>query len=180
MTGKNGWIFLIIINLVMTGIMLYTGSPLKTPATPHGIIDLEMAADASAAQNILNFWDNDISQQRDVLEAARINTYWDFLFLLCYSLLFYFACKRLLYHFNTPGVWSFLCKTGLVLSVMTGLLDILENTGMLISLRGNVSDQTAMLTASASMIKWILVGWMILFLLSGYAYMVIQRRRRRS
>ena len=77
----------------MIYVMASTGKSLKNPATPLGIINLELAGNATNVQNILNAWDNDISKNSDGIADAKKNTWFDFIFLLFYSSLFYCLCK---------------------------------------------------------------------------------------
>jgi hypothetical protein len=57
-----------------------------------------------------------------------------------------------------------------VLSLTAGLLDVMENAGMLTSLNEAGSDEVAMLTAIAAIIKWSLVILIILSLATGLVY----------
>jgi hypothetical protein len=55
-TKKYRLLFLFAGTLVMIVVMVKTGAPLKTPATPKGILDLEFAYNASKAYTVINAW----------------------------------------------------------------------------------------------------------------------------
>ena len=173
MMTKFSWIFLIAGNLMMVYVMTSTGKSLKNPATPLGIINLELAGNAADVQNILNAWDNDISKNSDVIADAKRNTWLDFIFLLFYTSLFYFLCKKLVGYFKPGSLWIRLANIVAMCAIAAGLLDVVENIGMLKSLNGNVSDTTALVTAACSTVKWLLVFITIIFLVTGYAYKIL-------
>ena len=172
MIKKYSWIFLIAATLLMVYVMTSTGNSLKNPATPLGIINLELAYNAVDVQNILNAWDNDISKNSDVVADAKKNTWLDFIFLMLYSSLFYFLCKKLISFFKPGSFWKRIGNIIALATIATGLLDIVENIGMLKSLNGNVSDNIALLTASCSTVKWVLAFIIITFLITGYCYKI--------
>jgi hypothetical protein len=170
MISKTGWIILIAGTFCMMVIMAITGRPMKHPATPFGIVNLELASNATDVQNILNAWDNDISQHRDVLVDARKNTWLDFIFIIFYSLLFYCLCKNISGYFKKNSI---LQKSGKVFSMaalVAGALDYGENIGMLTSLNGHITDGISLFTATCSTIKWILIISILLFLVVGFGF----------
>ncbi|RYY08887.1 MAG: hypothetical protein EOO04_39300, partial [Chitinophagaceae bacterium] len=160
MISRKSWWILICINLVMIVLMALSGSPLKNKATPDGIINLELAEDSAAVQNTLNVWSNDISQEKDLLNVARENTYLDFLFLACYTALFYFACKHLGNSFIKGSLAEKACNVMAVIAILTGLLDLVENGGMLLYLKSEVNRDVVRITHAASLAKWLLVALM--------------------
>ena len=175
---KNfSWIFLIAGTLLMLIVMISTGNSLKNAATPLGIINLELANNAIDVQNILNAWENDISQNRDVIADAKKNTWLDFIFLLFYSSLFYFLCKKLISYFKAGSLWKRIGNAVAIGAIAAGLLDVVENIGMLKSLNENVSDNIALLTASCSTLKWVLIFIIIIFLITGFFYKKIIKTR---
>ena len=176
MMTKFSWIFLIAGNLLMVYVMTSTGKSLKNPATPLGIINLELAGNAVHVQNILNAWDNDISKSRSVIADAKKNTWLDFIFLLFYTSLFYFLCKKLISYFKPGSLWVQLANIVATGAIVAGLLDVVENIGMLKSLNGNVTDTTAFVTAACSTVKWLLVFITIIFLITSSAYKIIFKR----
>ena len=149
-------------SLVMVILMSKTSATLKTPATPLGILNLEFAYNAAKAGTVLNAWQP--NERIDNIEIAKFNTWLDFIFLFFYSLFLYKASKML------SGTYKgTLQKTGLLLAngaMLAGLLDIMENAGMLFTLQGNINNAILLLTTTVSIIKWILA-------LAAVAYLLI-------
>lgn len=149
-------------SLVMVILMSKTSATLKTPATPLGILNLEFAYNAAKAGTVLNAWQP--NERIDNIEIAKFNTWLDFIFLFFYSLFLYKASKML------SGTYKgTLQKTGLLLAngaILAGLLDIMENAGMLFTLQGNINNAILLLTTAVSIIKWILA-------LAAVAYLLI-------
>ena len=145
--------------LAMIVVMAKTGATLKTPATPKGILDLEFAYNKAKASAVVNAWAG-ISPVNNI-HAAKINTWFDFIFLLFYSLFLYHSCKLIAASFSGPLsiTGHFIAKGALA----AGLLDALENTGMLITLHGPISDTTTLLTFIFSIAKWMLALAAVLY-----------------
>lgn len=138
--------------------MMKTGAPLKTPATPKGILDLEFACDKQHVDVVLTAWATD-----NKIEAAIQNTLWDFVFLFFYSLFLFFCCKKLMVKF-IPTNWKHTAgKFFANAAIAAGLLDVGENLGMLQTLGGNSSNTVALVTVICSLIKWSLVLLVILY-----------------
>ena len=160
-------------SLVMVMVMSKTGATLKTPATPLGILNLEFAYNGAKADIILNAWQP--NEKYNNIEVAESNTWLDFIFLFFYSLFLYKACKILSGAYNGN-----LQKTGLLLAngaLMAGLLDILENAGMLFTLQGNINNSILLLTTIVSIIKWILALAAVAYLLIFGAAFLIRMKK---
>ncbi len=157
--------------LAMAVVMAKTGATLKTPYTTSGIIDLEFAYNASKAGTIITAWKELMPVDHTFI--AIINTWLDFIFLLFYALFLYHACIML-----ASKSRGGLQKTGIFLAkcaLAAGVLDILENIGMLITLNGHLSDTTTMLTFIFSISKWILVLAAVLYLLTAVAWLLYKK-----
>ena len=164
----------------MMMVMAITGNPMKHPATPMGIVNLELASNAADVQNILNAWDNDISQHRDVLAHARTNTWLDFIFIFFYSSLLYFLCKKLKRIYQAK---SFLYNTGTFIgyaAIVAGVFDIVENIGMLLSLHGHITNFIALVTAIFSFAKWLLVLTAVLFIALSVFYKNYRQKNKQE
>ena len=160
--------FIAIGSLVMVMVMSKTGATLKTPATPLGILNLEFAYNGVKAYTVLSAWQP--NEKIDNIRIARFNTWLDFIFLFFYSLFLYTACKIL------SGTYKgVLQKTGLMLAngaIFAGMLDIMENAGMLFTLQGNINNSILSLTTTVSIIKWVLALAALAYLLIfGAAYL---------
>lgn len=149
--------------MVMFLMMRPTAKKLYTPQTHLGILDLEFAYSNSQTSNILNAW------QGDKIEAAKINTYIDFGLLIFYSVFLFYCCKNLAINFN-----GIIRKVGLLFSkgaLIAGGLDLIENTGMLITLGGHQQAFIATVTSVCASIKWIIaiLGILYIILISPFA-----------
>ena len=153
--------------LLGTGFMMYvmaqTSALLNTPATPCGIVNLELAHSTAKTNAILQAWVPDPDSDR--INIAKINTYWDLLFLFFYASLLYLLC-RLVADNNTGKT----AKIGYLIAnaaIIAGIADVMENAGMLFSLNGLVSPIVSFCTAFFSLIKWSLVIIAVLYALGG-------------
>ena len=152
--------FFFIGTIAMVLVMNKTGATLKTLSTPLGIIDLEFAYNAAKTISIINTW-----EQTNNITVAKINTYWDFLFIFFYAGLLFVACKKIA--FNIKG---YVAKAGNTIAkgaILAGFFDVLENAGMLLTLNNQGSETIAFLTTFSSVIKWGLVIIAILYSLTG-------------
>jgi hypothetical protein len=166
--------------LLGTGFMMYlmaeTSALLKTPATRLGIINLEVAGDTAKTNAIINTWASFNSS--DKIKIAKINTYWDLLFLFFYAGLLYLLCSFIAA--NTTGILS---KAGYLIAnaaILAGIADVMENTGMLFSLNGLISPIVSFCTAFFSVIKWGLVAIAILYVLLGLLLVAYRKIRSHS
>jgi putative endopeptidase len=148
-----------IATLGMMIVMSVTGKPLIGTGTPLGILDMEFAIYSTRATDIYQVW-----ATRNVLPNAINNTYWDFLFLLCYGGFFYLMCTWL----STSSTKSKnLFKNLAYLGVATALLDVFENILMLRIMNGYIVDWQVLLMSSISIIKWLMAAVCVLFILLG-------------
>ena len=54
-----------------------------------------------------------------------------------------------------------------IAALFAGFFDVLENIGMLLSLHGHISGSIAFFTTFFSVIKWVLAGIAVLYVLTG-------------
>ena len=152
--------FFCIGTIAMVMVMNKTGAALKTSSTPLGILDLEFAYNAAKTTSIINTW-----ELTKNIEVAKINTYWDFLFIFCYAGLLFVACKKIAVNIkgNVAKAGNAIAKGAL----FAGFFDVLDNAGMLLTLNNQGSETVAFLTTFFSVIKWGLVIIAVLYLLTG-------------
>ena len=152
--------FFLIGTIAMVMVMNKTGASLKTESTPMGILDLEFAYTATKTSNIITTW-----KQTENIHVAIANTYWDFLFIFFYSGFLFLACKKI-----AANIKGQVAKAGKIIAkgaIFAGFFDVLENTGMLLTLNNDGSETIAFLTTFFSVIKWGLVIIAVLYLLTG-------------
>lgn len=163
MTRTINRLFIIAGTLTMLYVMSVTGRNLKTPDTPHGILDLEFAYNQPKVTEVISAWSVNGPEYLNNIDAAIRNTWLDFIFLFFYSFFLFSTCKSIAGYFS--GVTQ---KTGYLLAnaaLFAGLLDIAENTGMLLSLNGIISNSIAMATTVFAVTKWFLALSPLLYIL---------------
>jgi hypothetical protein len=165
-------LLLLIGTIIMIVIMIKTGATLKTAVTPKGILDLEFAYNSTKTTTVTNAWAaNNIV---DNIAAAKINTYFDFIFLFFYSLFLFFTCNKIA-RFST-GAFS---KAGLLIAkgaLLAGILDVAENAGMLVTLSGSALSSVAFITTSCAVIKWGLALLAVIYCLAGLIGLILHKK----
>ena len=155
--------FFLIGSLLMIYVMVKTGAPLKTLATPNGILDLEFAYNTEKTAIVTNAWA--ITGPVDIIAAAKFNTWLDFIFLFFYSIFLFLTSKKIYRSFS--GKFGQAGKTIAKGALLAGMLDIIENAGMLTTLSGNGSGLISFMTSFCSVIKWTLAIMAVLYVLTG-------------
>jgi hypothetical protein len=169
--------------LVMVFIMGSTGKPLKTPATPGGILHLEFAYNQQKAEAILQAWSTPVAalnttgttDMRSKINQAKINTWWDFLFLFFYSYLFYTLCFFVYEQFK-PSRFGNAGRQLAKLSIIAGLLDIVENIFMFSVLNHTYVNWYLPIMVFVSSLKWLLVAVILLYCLIGFGKLALKNR----
>jgi hypothetical protein len=158
--------------IAMMVVMSRTGAILKTPETPMGILNLEFAYSTAKTTPVINSWAS--LNKADVIAAAKNNTYWDFVFLFFYAGFLFLACKKIAAKISGPvsKAGNLIAKGALV----AGFLDILENTGMLLTLSNQGSSNIAFATTFVSVIKWGLALIAVLYVLTDVIALVFRRK----
>lgn len=166
---KYALLILLLGTLIMIVVMGKTGAPLKTAATPNGILQLEFAYNTEKTSTVIQAWAPDGNSNR--IHAAQINTYLDFIFLFFYTLFLFFTCDKIARISKS--------KTGAMIAngiIWAGLLDVLENAGMLFTLAGNTSGTIAFMTTFFSVIKWALAAAAVLYVLVGCIQLIAAKK----
>ena len=135
-----------------------TGKKLNTPETRLGILNLEFAYNNYHTSKVLHAW-----MPEEKITAAKQNTYIDFGLLFFYAFFLFYSCKNLAKKFS-----GMICNIGVFLSkaaIIAGFLDVIENTGMLVTLGGNQSAAVSLITATCASIKWLLAILGILYII---------------
>jgi hypothetical protein len=159
--------------MAMIVVMTKTGAMLNTPEAPHGVLNLEFAYNTAKTAPIINSWAS--INHTDLISAAKINTYWDFLFLFFYAGFLFLACKKIASNANGP-----VAKAGILIAkgaLLAGFLDVLENAGMLLTLNNKGSSTVAFFTTFFSVIKWGLAIIAVLYVLTGILVWVYRKIR---
>ena len=161
-------VFFLVGSLVMIFVLTKTGEPLKTPSTPAGIINLELAFTQAKTETVINTWAT--INSTDTLAAARLNTWLDFIFIFFYSGLLFLSSKMITRTF--AGAFGRAGRLVARAAILAGILDVLENTGMLLSLAGQGSAFISLATGICSAIKWGLALIAVLYVITGVVGML--------
>lgn len=166
------WYLALALTLAMMFLLLETGKTLVSPYTPLGIVNLELARSKSSVRNILNIWSTPNGHGKDVdnIKVARQNTYWDFVFILCYVVFFILSAWHVKSWFHKRSFWASVSPIIIACCIFAGILDILENIGMLASLHRYIQTWVIYSTFICAMLKWVLVALILLYL--GSAVMI--------
>ena len=94
------------------------------------------------------------------------NIYIDFLFIPCYALFLAVCCKYMAEKIVRPSyqIWA---NRLVKLLAVAALFDVVENILMLMSIAGNYTPETLLLTRLIASCKFLLVGLAILYILFG-------------
>jgi hypothetical protein len=124
-------IFAVAVFLGTVTLMRKSGACLKTAEAPNAIISFELAFMQQKAQAILQEWNaTTCSNQKTATEMAIANTYQDFLFIVGYTALLFVLTVLL------SGMRDQIATRLVLLCIVAGLLDCVENIFMLIYLHG--------------------------------------------
>ena len=160
---KYSILLFLIGSLTMAVIVTMQGESLKTKDTPLGVLNLELAFNSNNTATVLNAWAPNASV--DNIAVAKKNTGLDFIFLFFYPIFLFLASKVISRSF---GGWF--RKAGKLIAkgaLLAGLLDIVENVGMLLTLSGKGSGAIALCTSVCSSIKWALALLAVLYVITG-------------
>jgi len=162
--------------IIMLIVMGKTGAILKTNTTPHGILNLEFASNTQKVNAILHAWQKNTTSNN--IKAATINTLLDFIFLIFYSLFLNKLCNII-----ADKLSGLLVVAGRIIAysaLAAGVLDIIENTGMLLSLNGHINSETAIITFTAASIKWLLVIAILLYVMVGGLIALVKKSNNKT
>ncbi len=162
---------------IMMVVMSETGASLKTNTTPMGIINLELPFTQEKAAAVLTAWEATTDEKGvSNIKVARVNTWWDFLFILFYSGLL-FSIVQLMTSKSKSG-WY---KAGKLLQTgvwAIALLDIAENIGMFYMLNNGASSSLVVAgTSVCAAVKWGLVLLVLLYIILSFV-MLLRRRNQ--
>lgn len=153
------WIVSAVLSAGMLVVMAIAGKPLQTDATPFGILHLEFAYRATEVQYVISSW-----SKLGVIPDAIQHTWLDFFFLLGYAP--FLAWTSAWLAARQKGTWQVVGQYLHYAAWTAGLLDILENAGLLYHLQFSPLNEVAFFTALVSVVKWV-------FALSALLYVII-------
>src|ERR1051325_2904992 len=145
-------IVVLVLTLALMLVLGYRAQELKNAVAPQGIASLEVAGSAAEAASILASW-------KDPASAAQ-QVYWDFAFILLYSLsLFHIGLwARQRSAVNNLLLLAAAARAAAWSGVLAGLLDIGENIGLLRDLAVHATDGLAAWTSFCATTKFTLIA----------------------
>lgn len=148
--------------------MRWMGAGLESKVSPLGIVSFELTKSFSAAKEIIQ-----VVGQRSLQWNIAI----DFLFLIAYTFFFFFCCKAIMQQFRSSGLKT-LGFIFLELSVLAGVLDLIENIAMLITLGGYGSDISVGVSYYTAITKFILIAILLVYILvaSILVYLISKKK----
>jgi preprotein translocase subunit SecG len=155
--------FFIIGTIAMIIVMSKTGKPLKSCATPSGIVNLELAYTTTKVNKVFTAWQ--INTPSSKITDAKTNTYCDFVFIFFYTGLLFLSCRTF---YNMYKEISFFYSAGKLLAkavLVAATLDVIENLYMLKLLAGNVTDAYAVTGSACALLKFILLILAVIYIL---------------
>lgn len=141
--------------ILMMAAMRWQGAVLITPDSPRAIVDLELANEPQRVQTLLSIWS---------IKDVRLNIQIDFLFIVAYVVFLTLAAERMAakWKISTMQLIGWLLAR---LALVAGFLDIAENLLMLQTIDQSYSPLSLNLTRYAALLKFGLVGLVLLYLL---------------
>lgn len=141
--------------ILMMSALRWQGAVLKTSDTPRAIVDLELANKPELVQAILSVW---------TIKDVRLNIQLDFLFIVAYVFFLALAAEGIASKWRTSKM-QFLGWLMARFALVAGVLDIGENLLMLQTIDQHFSLLSLNLTRYAALIKFGLVGIILLYLI---------------
>ena len=160
---KYSILFFLVGALTMAVIVTIQSESLKTKETPIGILNLEFAFNSANTAKVLDAWAPTTSV--DNIAVAKTNTWLDFIFIFFYSIFLFLASKAISRSFR--GMFGRAGKFIARGAIIAGLLDMMENSGMLFTLEGKGSEGLALCTSTCSVTKWALALLAVLYVITG-------------
>jgi hypothetical protein len=167
----NGFILVVVLSMVlqqMQGI-------LKTPATPLGLLNLELAGSRETTESVLAAW-----KESGLIETASNSILVDFFFVYTYLLFFIFSLRYFKIYFKRrKKLLSNIAAVLIGLAIVVAFFDVLENIFLLLLLNGihvpGIFTQYMM-----SILKFILIYVCVFYLLISVVYSTIFRKKIES
>jgi hypothetical protein len=151
----NNYLWMVVMGLVLITVgvaygLNRQGKPLSTDKSPNGILEIELPWSTERASDIVAWW-----EQNGLLQTAREQVYYDFLFLALYPLALSMLCAWL-----AGSVPAKLGMLGILLSwgvLLAAPFDAIENIVILRMLGGSQETPFPQIATIAAAVKFTLV-----------------------
>jgi hypothetical protein len=171
---------LLVLTVLSGYVQILQNKWLKNETAPNGIMSLEMSRSFTTDTAIVFSWNKEIVKDsttinsckfagyKNLITTARNNISYDFFFIFCYTFLAIVIVVWLQNGAKRTGFTHLL----VALAIIAGIMDVVENFGMLSFLQyaasggsASVGQGTAEITGTAALIKFIILGALVLFYL---------------
>ncbi len=157
-----------IATIVMIVVMQWQGKELQSKYSPAGIMSLELAEKFQDATDIVD----QIGKT-----PLRVNITLDFVFIIAYGCLFFFCCWALMNNYRSKGMKT-MGFIFLELSVLTAVLDIVENITMLITIAGHGSEVAVLITKWVAYVKFGLAALTLVYIVTAFVLVQLLKRKQ--
>jgi hypothetical protein len=140
-------------------LLVGTGFPkLRTPETPGGVVTLELAARSATARRIVGAW-----RSEGKLGAAWRSLWLDLVFIVLYTVALGALVVLTGRATGASGLipdahGETVAAVGALLALAVAVLDLLEDGGLALALRGHHRQPIPLLTALFAALKWLLIA----------------------
>lgn len=165
MTYAKKFLYSLIPVFLMIVVMLYTGA--QAGGDKDIVIKLELAPNIETVQSLLAPYDE------AHIQWLRLNTQLDFVFILTYSFVFFFAISWWLDKFTQTDQWNQIP----FLAFVPGILDVIENNFILVFLRHDFGTAYFNYYYWCVHIKWGLVPAMLVPSLGLLGLLIFKKAR---
>jgi len=156
----------LIVTIVMGAILSNQGNLLRNQHA-NGVLSLELTWTGTRAQEVVNSW------KADRLKRTAYWQVWlDFIFIAGYASLLVAMALVAQRGANAAGLTclAYFAGLGVYGAIAAGILDCLENFGMLVMLSGCINTPIALITSICSLAKWVLIGLVMLTGLAAFLF----------
>jgi hypothetical protein len=156
-TMRKKILFSGILSMILLLALRWQGAAFYSSQYPMGIIDFEL---------MNNFRDAKLMIDMVGKRTMQLNVTIDFVFIVCYSLFFFFCCKALMdqYQYSRYKIIGFVF---LELSVLIGILDLIENIALLITLGGYGNDLSVIISKWAAIFKFSIAALVVIYIITA-------------
>lgn len=164
--------------VALIGVLAIGVLMLKYVPTEHDIVSFEMTFSVEKMKGYLSDW-----FQSGQIKLVIINTWLDFIWIVCYSVALFAFCRVIALMFNNMHVSDAFTVALFIsfLPILAGLLDMLENIFLLYLLYknqngvsdGSVGEIPVFGSSIAAVVKFALVVISVAFLLAGIIFISI-------
>ena len=171
LSGQNrAFILFFVLSIVVMASLQVTGAPLKTAASPNGIISFEFAGELDVAQRMVDSWGP------TGRIYAGLNLGLDYLFLAVYACAIALGCILVARRLAPRS--TALANAGIIIAraqFLAAVLDCIENYGLIQVLVGNQSEVWPLVAKWCAWPKFIIVGVGLFYVIAGSTGIAIRK-----